>query len=118
MTYRIIHKRNTVNALFKPHEEDVQLASPDFGGEYDFSGFKRYKATLDRSAKHLFWDIKLPDPTFSAAFTTNPALQRVIGDAPGSAPVIEEDARRGGGSNPFSFHFLRLASSFCLLSAS
>ena len=81
MTYRIIHKRNTVNALFKPHEEDVQLASPDFGGEYDFSGFKRYKATLDRSAKHLFWDIKLPDPTFSAAFTTNPALQRVIGDA-------------------------------------
>ena len=81
MTYRIIHKRNTVNALFKPHEEDVQLASPDFGGEYDFSGFKRYKATLDRSAKHMFWDIKLPDPTFSAAFTTNPALQRVIGDA-------------------------------------
>ena len=81
MTYRIIHKRNTVNALFKPHEEDVQLASPTFGGEYDFSGFKRYKATFDRSANHLFWDIKLPDPSFKSAFTSNPAMQRVIGDA-------------------------------------
>ena len=79
-TYRIIHKRNSVNTLFKPCEEDVPLAAPAFADEYDFSGFRRYKTTLDRSSNHLFWDIKLPEPSFASAFTTNPALQRVIGD--------------------------------------
>ena len=96
MTYRIIHKRNTVNALFKPHEEDVQLASPTFGGEYDFSGSKRYKANLWTISKSfVLGHQNFPTHRLNLPLPANPAMQRVIGDAL-VQPVIKEDARRGG----------------------